>query len=217
MPDHHSHDDLARVQALLRDVEPVTDPAWAATRRRFAARAVTDGLVDVAFDDHHTPVGRMRINATHHRIVRLILPAENADEVLENLARKLSPRILHTSTPTITATRHELDEYFNGKRRAFDVPLDWALTKAFRRHVLRATAQILYGHTSSYRQVATAAGSPNAVRAAGSAVATNPLPILVPCDRVLRTDGRIGQYLGGQAAKIQLLDLETEMTAPATD
>ncbi len=208
MIDDDSHDDTAQVDRLLRADLPAADEAWVAVRARFAARAAAEGLVDVAFEDHDTPLGQMRVSATGQGIVRMSLPTENADEVLDHLARNVSPRILRTSTPTITTARRELDEYFDGHRRTFDVPLDWMLTKAFRRDVLRATAQIPYGQTSSYQQVATVAGSPNAVRAAGSALANNPLPILVPCHRVLRTDGGLGQYLGGQAAKIQLLTLE---------
>lgn len=198
----------ARVELALRGGVGVTAAEWTAARARLAARALSDGLVDVAYEDHDTPLGTMRVSATATGIVRVVLPAEDADEVLEGLARKVSARILRTSTPAITLARQELDEYFDGGRRRFDVALDWTLTKAFRRKVLQATAQIPYGQTSSYRQVAVAAGSPNAVRAAGSALATNPLPILVPCHRVLRTDGGLGQYLGGQAVKAQLLTLE---------
>jgi methylated-DNA-[protein]-cysteine S-methyltransferase len=196
------------LETLLRGAVPPTDREWATARAGFAARAASEGLVDIAFEDHETPLGRMRISATDSGILRIILPAENAEEVLEELARNVSGRILGVSTPTITTTRRELDEYFDGRRRAFDVPLDWTLTKAFRREVLHATTLIPYGETSSYRKVATAAGRPKAVRAAGSAVANNPLPILVPCHRVLRIDGTIGQYLGGIAAKTQLLTLE---------
>ena len=208
MADHDSHDDTAHLETVLRGAFPGGDEAWAAARTRFAARAASDGLVDIAFEDHDTPLGRMRVGATGQGIVRVVLPTENADEILEDLARRVSSRILRTSTPTIATARRELDEYFDGRRRTFDVSLDWTLTTGFRRDVLRATAQIAYGQTSSYRRVATAAGSPNAVRAAGSALANNPLPILVPCHRVLRTDGGVGQYLGGQAAKTRLLTLE---------
>lgn len=207
MPTNDSHDD-ARVELLLRSGVEVTAPEWTAVRARLAARAFSDGLVDVAYEDHDTPLGRMRVSATGTGIVRMVLPGEDVEKVLEDLARKVSARILRTGTPAITQARQELDEYFDGRRRTFDVPLDWTLTKAFRHKVLRATAQIPYGQTSSYRQVAVAAGSPNAVRAAGTALATNPLPILVPCHRVLRSDGGVGQYLGGQAAKTQLLTLE---------
>lgn len=192
----------------LRDRGPELPGNWATVRARLAARAAVEGLIDVAFEDHDTPLGRVRVNATPAGVVRVALPVEDADGVLEQLAESVSVRILRASTPVVMAARHELDEYFDGQRRGFDVPLDWRLTKAFRREVLRATAQIPYGTTSTYRKVATLAGRPNAVRAAGSAVATNPLPILIPCHRVLRTDGSIGQYRGGAAAKAQLLDLE---------
>lgn len=200
----------SQIEDLLRDGAAAADPAWPAIRERLAARAVSDGLVDIAFEDHETPLGRLRVGATDRGVVRTILPAEDDEDVLAQLAAKLSPRIVRTSTPTIAVARRQLDEYFAGRRRAFDVPLDWALTAAFRRDVLRATARIPYGETTSYRQVATEAGSPKAVRAAGSALATNPLPILVPCHRVLRTDGSLGQYLGGEAAKQQLLTLERQ-------
>ncbi|HEY5428497.1 MAG TPA: methylated-DNA--[protein]-cysteine S-methyltransferase [Solirubrobacteraceae bacterium] len=206
MPDN-THQD-AGVERLLRSGAETAVPDWIAVHARFTARALSDDLVDVAYEDHDTPLGMMRVSATNTGIVRMILPAEDAEEVLEDLARKVSARILRTSTPAITQTREELDEYFDGHRHRFNVPLDWTLAKAFRLKVLEATAQIPYGHTASYRQVASAAGSPNAVRAAGSALATNPLPVLVPCHRVLRSDGTIGQYLGGPAAKTQLLTLE---------
>lgn len=197
----------AKVEGLLRGNIEVT-PDWTAVRSRFTARALADGLVDVAYEDHETPLGTMRLGATPAGIVRMVLPIEDHDAVLEDLARRISARVLKTGTPAITTTRRELDEYFAGTRRSFDVPLDWALSAAFRRKVLQATAEIPYGQTSSYRGVAVAAGSPNAVRAAGTALAKNPLPILVPCHRVLRSDGGLGQYLGGQAAKSQLLELE---------
>jgi methylated-DNA-[protein]-cysteine S-methyltransferase len=203
----NTHED-ARVELLLCSGADAAVPDWTAARARFTARALSDDLVDVAYEDHDTPLGTMRVSATNTGILRTILPAENAEEVLEDLARKVSARILRTSTPAITLTRQELDEYFDGRRHRFDVPLDWTLAKAFRLKVLEATARIPYGQTASYRQVASAAGSPNAVRAAGSALATNPLPVLVPCHRVLRSDGTVGQYLGGPAAKTQLLTLE---------
>jgi methylated-DNA-[protein]-cysteine S-methyltransferase len=197
-----------QLEALLRSGAGTSSHEWAAARARLAQRAAAEGLVDIAFEDHETPLGRMRINATDTGILRMVLPAENADAALEQLARTVSGRIMGVSTPAITTARRELDEYFDGRRRTFDVPLDWTLTKAFRREVLHATALIPYGETSSYLKVATAAGRPKAVRAAGSALASNPLPILVPCHRVLRSDGHVGQYLGGTAAKTQLLRLE---------
>ncbi|MDO9407970.1 methylated-DNA--[protein]-cysteine S-methyltransferase [Patulibacter sp.] len=190
----------------LRPAPPAA--AFDAARARLVARAAVDGLVDVAYEDHETPLGVVRIGATRRGIVRLLLPAEDHDLGLQELADQVSPRIVRTSTPGLTTARRELDEYFAGDRRGFDVPVDWALTRAFRREVLRATAAIPYGGTSTYRGVATAAGSPGAVRAAGTALARNPVPILVPCHRVLRTDGGLGQYRGGVAAKERLLALE---------
>lgn len=203
---HDDHDD--QLERLLRGEDAEPRPAWADVQRRFAERALADGLVDVAFADHDSPLGRLRVTATPVGVVRTILPAEDLDAAMDDLARRTSSRILRTETPAIRTARRELDEYFAGERTTFDVPLDWAWTTAFRREVLRATAAIPYGSTSSYRDVATAAGSPKAVRAAGTALATNPLPILVPCHRVLRTDGGLGQYLGGPDAKAQLLALE---------
>jgi methylated-DNA-[protein]-cysteine S-methyltransferase len=204
--DHHA--ERRALDALLCGVARASAQEWAAARAGFVARAASEDLVDIAFEDHETPLGRIRINATDTGILRIILPIENTEEVLEDLARNVSGRILGVSTPAITTTRRELDEYFEGRRRRFEVPLDWTLATPFRRDVLHATALIPYGETSSYRQVAIAAGRPKAVRAAGSALSHNPLPIIVPCHRVLRTDGGIGQYLGGVAAKTQLLTLE---------
>ena len=117
-------------------------------------------------------------------------------------------RLLRTPRASLTAARHELDEYFAGTRRVFDVPLDWQLVHGFRRDVLRATSRIPFGSTVSYREVATQAGSAGAVRAAGTALALNPLPIIVPCHRVLRSGGALGSYRGGAAAKAALLELE---------
>lgn len=182
--------------------------AFARARARFAARAVGDGLAAIAYEDHDTPIGTIRLGATRSGIVRVALPIEDPDEVLEELARHVSPRILHARSPELTSARRELDEYFAGDRHGFDVDLDWSLARRFRRDVLRATARIPYGHTSTYRAVATEAGSPRAVRAAGTALATNPLPILVPCHRVLRSDGALGAYRGGSATKTRLLELE---------
>ncbi|EHN11251.1 Methylated-DNA--protein-cysteine methyltransferase [Patulibacter medicamentivorans] len=200
-------DDAATI-AALRAADDAPEDAFARARQRFAGRAAADGLVDVAYEDHDSPLGRLRIGATARGVVRIGLPAEDPEAVLEQLAREISPRVLRSGSALLTTARHELDEYFAGARRQFDVALDWRLTRAFRRQVLEATARIPYGATSSYRDVATVAGSPNAVRAAGTALATNPLPLLVPCHRVLRSDGALGQYRGGAAAKGQLLALE---------
>ncbi len=181
---------------------------WDQIHARFVRRAAAEGLIDVAFERHDTPLGRLLLGATPEGIVRLGLPNEDPDAVVEELARRISPRALRSASAPITAARHQLDEYFAGRRAAFDVPLDWRLTQGFRREVLRATAAIPYGGTASYGEVATRAGSPRAVRAAGTALATNPIPILVPCHRVLRTGGQLGLYRGGAEAKARLLELE---------
>ncbi len=186
----------------------VEDSAWAEARARLDARVVDEGAFDVAFEAHESPFGLLLVGATNVGVVRVALPTEDAEGVLAQLATNVSPRVWRAATPTIAATRHQLDEYFEGTRHTFDVPLDWALTAAFRRQVLEATARIPFGETASYGQVAESAGSPKAVRAAGSALATNPLPILVPCHRVLRSDGAVGQYLGGVPMKTALLELE---------
>ena len=125
--------------------------------------------------------------------------------MLQQLAERISPRVLRSSRDSLVQTRSAARRVLRPRRRVFAIPLDWRLTSGFRRDVLRATAQIPYGRTASYREVATRAGSPNAVRAAGSALATNPLPIVVPCHRVLRTGGGLGQYRGGPEAKARLL------------
>ncbi|MBA2579359.1 MAG: methylated-DNA--[protein]-cysteine S-methyltransferase [Thermoleophilaceae bacterium] len=200
--------DLKQVEAVLSG-RPAPDPAaWRRVRAELASRAGAEGLVDVAFERHDSPLGSILIGATHEGLVRIGLPTEDEDEVLAELARRISVRVLGAPRGSVTEARRQLDEYFDGRRTSFALPLDWQLTRGFRRDVLRATAQIPYGRTASYREVATQAGRPAAVRAAGTALATNPLPIVVPCHRVLRTGGAIGSYRGGAEAKARLLDLE---------
>jgi len=210
MTSRANHHDSApdRLEAALGAHRSPDAGAWSRARDELARRAGAEGLVDVAFERHESPLGAILVGATGEGVVRIGLPAEDEDEVLEDLARRISVRVLNAPRDSVTRTRRQLDEYFSGRRTAFDVPLDWQLTRGFRREVLRATAAIPYGQTSSYRRVATQAGSPAAVRAAGTALATNPLPIVVPCHRVLRTDGKVGSYRGGPEAKSRLLDLE---------
>ena len=188
-------------------MKPIND--WERIRAALAARADAEGLLDVAFERHDTPLGALVVAATGDGIVRVGLPAEGEDAVLDDLARRVSLRVLHAPRAPIARARQELDEYFAGTRQAFDLPLDWRLTHGFRRDVLRATAAIPYGATASYRDVATRAGSPAAVRAAGTALATNPLPIVVPCHRVLRGDGNLGGYHWGLTRKRALIGWET--------
>ena len=168
------------------------------------------GLIDVAYALTDSPVGRLLLAATSHGLVRVayLHPQDGEQQVLEDLARALSPRVL-AAPGRLDGVRRELDEYFRGERRAFETPLDWRLTRpGFMRRVLRATGRIPYGGLSSYRALAAAAGSPRAFRAAGNALGANPLPIVVPCHRVLRSDGAFGGYTGGPERKRVLLELE---------
>src|SRR6185503_10396328 len=173
-----------------------------------AERAVAEGLVDVAYLRHDSPLGPLILGATSEGLVRVGLPTDGEDAVLDELASRISPRVLRCSSESLDLARRQLDEYFDGRRRAFDIPLDWRLTSGFRRDVLRVTAQIPYGKTASYTDVSAQTKSPSAVRATGTALATNPLPIVVPCHRVLPSSGGLGNYRGGVEAKARLLDLE---------
>ncbi|HSI79408.1 MAG TPA: methylated-DNA--[protein]-cysteine S-methyltransferase [Solirubrobacterales bacterium] len=186
------------------------DPADAAdAAERLAARAVSEGLVDIAYATVETPLGTMTAATTERGLVRLALPGYSPDEVLERLATEVSPRLLELPE-RLDPLRRELDEYFDGSRRAFDLALDWRLTPSgFYRRVLRTAARRLpFGVTASYGEVAAWAGSPGASRAAGTALARNPLPIVVPCHRVLRAGGKIGLYGGGPEMKRRLLEFE---------
>jgi methylated-DNA-[protein]-cysteine S-methyltransferase len=182
---------------------------WERFRARLVRRAAAEGLVDIAFERHDSPLGTILLGATVQGLVRVGLPAEGEDAVLEELAMRVSPRVLRAPRDALTLAHRQLDEYFEGGRRAFEVPLDWRLTAGFRREVLEATALIPYGATATYRDLAVRAGRPAAVRAAGTALARNPLPIFVPCHRVLRTGGSLGCYRGGSEAKARLLSLES--------
>lgn len=188
----------------------ITAPDQAAMERltaELAARAAGQGLLDVAYAPVDSPVGTLLVSATPRGVVRLAFDNESEEQVLRQLAQALSPRILRAPA-RLDEVRRQLEEYFAGRRTAFEVSLDWALTSGFRRKVLAATAEIPYARTATYRSVAAVAGSPGAFRAAGTALATNPIPILVPCHRVLLTSGALGQYRGGPDRKRRLLDLE---------
>jgi methylated-DNA-[protein]-cysteine S-methyltransferase len=176
--------------------------------RMLAERAAAEELLDVAYATVDSPLGPLVVAATPRGLVRVAYTGSATDAgVLEELARKLSPRVLEAPA-RLDAARRELDEYFEGRRTGFDLPLDWALTRGFTSKVLQATAQIEFGATSTYAEVAGQAGSPRAVRAAGNALGANPLPVVVPCHRVLRTGGGIGGYTGGLERKEYLLRLE---------
>ena len=174
---------------------------------RLAAAAQRDGVLDVAYRTIDSPVGSLLLAATEQGLIRVAYASEGHEAVLQALATRISPRILH-APGRLEAAARELGEYFAGHRRRFDLPLDLRLSAGFRRTVLSHLPEIGYGRTASYASVAQLAGHPKAVRAVGTACATNPLPVVVPCHRVVRSDGRMGGYLGGLDAKRTLLSLE---------
>jgi methylated-DNA-[protein]-cysteine S-methyltransferase len=192
----------------LDALPPPDDATVARLHHRLAAAAADTDLLDVAYRTLDTPVGSLLLAATDAGLVRVAYEAEDHDVVLAELAARISPRILRAPA-RLDPVAQEIDEYFAGRRQRFAVPLDLQLSLGFRRSVLGQLQQIAYGATASYAAVAAAAGNPKAVRAVGSACANNPLPVVVPCHRVVRSDGSIGQYLGGTAAKRTLLDLES--------
>ena len=174
---------------------------------RLTAAADRDGLLDVAYRTIDTSVGPLLLAATYNGLVRVAFEREGFDTALETLATRISPRVLEAPR-RLDVVAAEMDEYFAGKRRVVDVPLDYTLSSGFRQVVQRYLPHIGYGHTQSYKEVAECVGNPKAVRAVGTACATNPLPVVVPCHRVLRTDGSLGGYIGGLDVKHALLTLE---------
>jgi methylated-DNA-[protein]-cysteine S-methyltransferase len=173
-----------------------------------SAAAAAAGLIDVAYATTDSPVGRILLATTERGLVRLAyLDHDDEDRALSELAARISPRVLDAPR-RLDEPRRELDEYFAGRRRQFEVPVDWALTRGFARRVLQATARIPFGLVSTYKGVASEAGSPRGFRAAGNALGSNPIPIIVPCHRVLHADGGLGGYTGGVARKRLLLAVE---------
>lgn len=173
-----------------------------------ADRAAEEGLLDVAYTSVDSPLGPLVVAATPKGLVRVsYTDFRGEDEVLEDLARRVSPRVLEAPA-RLDGVRRELDEYFEGRREEFETAIDWSYLAGFTREVLRATARIGFGEVSTYAGVAEAAGSPRAVRAAGNALGANPMPVVVPCHRVLRTGGSLGGYTGGLERKEFLLRLE---------
>ena len=180
-------------------------------RAQLAARAEREGVLDIAYRTLDTPVGPLLLAATEQGLLRVAYAGEGHEAVLESLAETVSPRVL-SAPQRLEAASGQLDEYFAGRRRRFELPLDLRLASGFRRAVLTHLPEIGYGETASYARVAAAAGSPKAVRAVGTACARNPLPVVVPCHRVVRSDGSFGGYLGGPEAKRSLLALEAGST-----
>jgi len=183
------------------------DGALARLHQWLEHAADTGGLLDVAYRTIDTPVGTLLLAATTAGLVRVAYDVEGHDAVLAGLADRISPRVLRAPARLDTAAR-QIDEYFAKRRTAFEVPVDLRLAEGFRRSVIEHLRAIGYGHRESYAMVAAAIGHPRAVRAVGTACAHNPLPVVIPCHRVVRSDGSTGQYVGGPLAKSTLLDLE---------
>ncbi len=199
-------DEDSTVRALRRSATARREES-AEAAQRLAERAAREELLDVAYATVDSPFGPLLAASTPRGLVRLAFPEESEDEVLERLAKRLSPRILRAPA-RFDGVARELDEYFSGSRHAFETELDWTLIGPFGRKVLGVTAAIPYGSVLSYQQVAGEAGSPRGSRAAGNALGSNPIPIVIPCHRVLRTSGSLGGYGGGVDRKRRLLELE---------
>ncbi|WP_372452127.1 methylated-DNA--[protein]-cysteine S-methyltransferase [Nocardia albiluteola] len=198
---HRDDDVIAALSA------PVDETTTARLHQLLERKAEQADLLDVAYTTMDTPVGRLLLAATPKGLIRVAYAREDHDRVLDTLAHKVSPRILR-APGRLDEVMRELDEYFAHRRKTFDLPLDLSLSHGFRQIVQKHLPEIGYGQTRSYAQVAQLVGNPKAVRAVGTACATNPLPVIVPCHRVLRTDGSLGGYVGGADAKHLLLDLE---------
>lgn len=194
------------LQALTDTTEPSAS-TLAQLHNRLEADAGAAGVLDVAYTIVPTPVGELLIAATELGLVRVAYEREHFDTVLATLSTRISPRILR-APQRLAEVEQQIGEYFAGERTAFDLALDFRLSAGFRRQVQEHLPTISYGSTQSYKTVAELIGNPKAVRAVGSACSTNPLPVVVPCHRVVRTDGTLGGYIGGLTAKTTLLHLE---------
>jgi methylated-DNA-[protein]-cysteine S-methyltransferase len=194
---------MIEIESDLRRLPAEPDPLPDLSEAAAAA-----GLLDVAYATLDSPLGTLLLATTPRGLIRLAyVDHSDEDEVLEHLAATVSPRIM-AAPRRLDEPRRELDEYFAGRRHGFDVPLDWTLTRGFARRVLQATAQIPYGATATYKQMAAQAGSPRGSRAAGNALGSNPIPIVVPCHRILHSGGGLGGYTGGVEKKRLLLGVE---------
>jgi len=203
-------DDLERELRGL-DVEGPSPATLAAV----AERAEREGVLDVAYATIDSPLGELLLAATPSGLARVAYPLNDFDTVLEDLARRISPRVVEAPA-RLDAIRRALDEYFERRRRTFDdVPVDWALVGPFGRTVLGALQSVPFGEVTSYAGLSAAIGKPNAARAVGNALGANPVPIVVPCHRVLRSGGALGGYTGGLDIKRQLLSLEGTLPEPA--
>lgn len=198
---------MNELHAAAARSHPAWDEAARQVAERFAATADRVGLVDVAYAEVDSPIGKLLVATTPRGLAKLAFPSESPESVLERLAREISPRILELPTK-LDDVRRQLDDYFSGRLTEFSLRVDLNRLANFQRAVLRAAKAIPYGKVSTYRGVATKAGNRAAYRAAGNALGANPVPIVVPCHRVLRSDGSLGGYGGGLAVKRLLLELE---------
>ena len=201
IPPHATKD----VQSALSS--PIDSDTLDRLHRSLERAAESEGLLDVSYSTVDTPIGSLLLAATRHGLVRVAFEVEGHDHTLESLASEISPRILRGGTRLDAASR-QIEEYFAGTLRTFRLDLDFGLSHGFRQVVQRSLSTIAYGETRSYGEVAQFVGNPRAVRAVGSACATNPLPIVLPCHRVLRSNGSLGGYAGGVEVKALLLELE---------
>lgn len=208
MTDHDTERTVERLRGAPADI--------AGLRDRLAAEAVRGDLVDVAYRVVDSPIGGLLLAATTDGLVYVAFEVENTDDVLDMLATRVGPRVLRTDAPgadgfpaVLDAAAAQLDEYLTGDRRDFDLPLDTRLATGFRGQVQRHLADVTYGRTATYKQLAAELDRPGAVRAVGTACATNPLPLVWPCHRILRSDGGLGGYRGGVEAKQRLLAMES--------
>jgi methylated-DNA-[protein]-cysteine S-methyltransferase len=203
-----------KIEQLLRrgapDVRDAGGEAIAAAKQ-VSERTAEEGFADISYAPVDSPFGTLHAAITKRGLVRVAFPEESIESVLERLARGLSPRIVEAPA-SLDSVKRELDEYFAGRRRTFNLALDWALIAPFGRRVLRMTAVIPYGGHLSYAEIAAEAGSPRGARAAGNALGANPIPIVIPCHRVLRSGGALGGYGGGLERKRFLLELEGAFT-----
>ena len=207
--------DVNKLEQALRSASlPPGDVGAAAATGQLLARAEDEGLLEVAYGSVESPFGDLLAAVTPRGLLRLSYDPSRNDKVLQQIAEKVSPRILE-APQRLDPVRRELDEYFEGRRRKFDLKLDWGLTRGFFQAILRETARVPFGEVATYKQMAEAAGSPRAVRAAGNALGSNPIPIVVPCHRIVRTGGKmggyggtLGPYIAGPEIKQRLLELE---------
>jgi methylated-DNA-[protein]-cysteine S-methyltransferase len=202
---------MTDLEQLLRKA-PVTELDRKGLTKALAQRAGASGLLDVAYAELESPIGELLVFVTPRGLLRVKYADEPIEGVLADVAARVSPRILRAPSRT-DAVRRELDGYFALRRRSFDLPIDWSLVGGFAGRVLRETARIPFGDIRSYGQVASRAGSPRAARAAGNALGSNPIPIVVPCHRVLHANGSLGGYSGGLDRKRYLLALEGSLPA----